>query len=86
MISTYDWHEPYRAALLETDGTKMPERIQTAKAKIQDRQRVLAADHGGTPEERRAIAAAITGLNALLKESAEWPALQPTDSRPANCD
>jgi hypothetical protein len=86
MISTYDWHEPYRAAVLETDGMKIRERIQTAEAKIQDRQRVLAQDHGGTLEERQAIAAAIAGLNALLKESAEWPALQPPDGRPITSD
>jgi len=86
MISTYDWHEPYRAALLETNGTKMRERIPTAEAKIQDRQRVLAQDHGGTPEERQAIADAINGLKALLKESAEWPALQPPNSRPTTSD
>ena len=69
---TYSWHESYRAALLETDGTKMREGIQAAEAKIRDRQRVLSENHGGTPDERQAIADAITGLKALLREASEW--------------
>jgi hypothetical protein len=79
MTSTYSWHESYKAALLETNGTKVRERIQAAEAKIRDRQRVLSEDHGGTPEERQAIADAIHGLKALLKESAEWPDPQVSD-------
>jgi hypothetical protein len=55
MTSTYCWYEPYKTALLETDGMKIRERIQMAEAKIQDRQRVLAEDRGGTAEERQAI-------------------------------
>jgi hypothetical protein len=69
---TYSWHESYRAALLETDWTKMRARIQAAEAKIRDRQRVLSEDHGGTPDERQALADAINGLNALLREASEW--------------
>jgi hypothetical protein len=69
---TYSWHESYRAGLLETNGTKMREGIQAAEAKIRDRQRVLSKNHGGTPDERQAIADAITGLKALLREASEW--------------
>jgi hypothetical protein len=86
MTSTYCWYEPYKTALLETDATKIRERIQTAEAKIQDRQRVLAEDHGGTPEERQAIADAMNGLKALLKESAEWPRPHVPDGGPPTSD
>jgi hypothetical protein len=37
------------AALLETDWTKMQERLQAAEAEIRERQRVLSEDHHGTP-------------------------------------
>ena len=74
-MTTFCWYEHYKTAVLETDAMKIREQIQTAEAKIQDRERVLAEDHGGTPEERRAIADAINGLKALLNESAEWPRL-----------
>lgn len=86
MTSTYNWHESYKAALLETNGTRMRERIQSAEAKIRDRQRVLSQDHGGTPEERQAIADAMNGLKALLTESAEWPDLQLPDARATTPD
>jgi hypothetical protein len=86
MTSMYCWYEPYKTALLETDRTKMRKRIQTAEAKIRDRQRVLAEDHGGTPEERQAMADAINGLKVLLKESAEWPGLHVPDGGPTRSD
>lgn len=72
MTMTYNWHESYRAALLETDWTRMQERVKAAEADISERQRVLSMDHGGTPEERQAIADAINGMKVLRKEAAEW--------------
>ena len=81
MTTAYSWHESYRAALLETDGKKIQQRIQAAEAEIKDRQRVLSEDHGGTPEERQAIADALGGLKVVLKESADWPTGQMFDSR-----
>ena len=59
------------AALLETDWTKMGERLLAAQAEIRERQRVLSLDHGGTAEERTAIADAISGLTVLGREAAE---------------
>jgi len=38
---TYTWYESYKAVVLETDWAKMPERIQSAESKINDRQLVL---------------------------------------------
>ena len=69
---TYSWHESYRAALLETDWKRMQERIQLAESEIHKRQRVLSEDHGGTREERQAIADALNGMKVLRAEAAEW--------------
>ena len=53
----------------------MPERIRAAESALVERQRILREDHGGPPEERQAIAAALSGLQALRAESAEWQTL-----------
>ena len=71
-MSTYEWHEVYKDALLETDWSKMEERIQAALTAIQNRKREFALDHGGTPEESQAMADAISGLSALRTEVASW--------------
>lgn len=44
----YVWYDSYKAVVLETDWTKMHDRIQSAECKIHDRQRELSKDHGGT--------------------------------------
>ena len=71
MTTDYNWQESYLAAMLETDWTKMLERLHAAEADIRDRQRVLSEDHGGTAEERQAIVDAINGMNMLRREAAE---------------
>lgn len=63
-----DWQKFYMAAVLETDDGKVPQRVREAKAAIDARLEVLQLDHGGTPEERQAIADALAGLNALRSE------------------
>jgi hypothetical protein len=72
MITLATWQEKYKAAALETDWTKIQSRIQAAESTIQERQRVLSEDHGGTPQERHVIAEALRGLNCLRKEVTEW--------------
>lgn len=72
MDDRYGWYECYRAALLETDWTKMPERIKAAKSQIHDRQRMFSKDHAVAPEERHAIDLALASLKALQVDSAEW--------------
>ena len=47
--TSYSWQESYQAALLETDWTKMQERVQTAEA----------------PEQRDAHPHAIAGAQVL---------------------
>jgi hypothetical protein len=76
MTMTYVWYESYKAVVLETDWTKMHERIQSAESKINDRQRVLSQDHGGTREERQAITNALNGMRTLRTEVADWQSRQ----------
>lgn len=76
MIATYKWYEFYKAALLETDWSKMPERIQTAEAALRQRKHEFDLDHGGTPEENQAIADALRGLTVLRSDAAKWSETQ----------
>ena len=68
--TSYGWQESYQAALLETDWTKMQERIQTAESEIHNRRLMLVQDHGGTSEEREALVSALTGLGVLRMDAA----------------
>jgi hypothetical protein len=72
----YVWYDSYKAVIVETDWTKMQDRIQSAKSKINDRKRVLSEDHGGTPEERQAIANALNAMGTLRTEVADWQSRQ----------
>ena len=72
MTAESTWHEFYKAAVLETDWTKICERIQTAESAISERRRVLALDHEGTLEERHALSEALRAMNTLRQEVAEW--------------
>ena len=76
MKASYKWHDVYKAALLETDWSKMDERIRTAETASEDRKRELGQNGGGTPEESDAIAGAIRSLNVLRIEAASWSARQ----------
>ncbi len=71
-MSTYEWHKAYRDALLETDGSKMEDRIQAAQTAIQNRKREFAMNHGGSPEESQAMTDAINSLSVLRTEAASW--------------
>jgi hypothetical protein len=68
----HNWEDSYHAAILETDCSKMEERLQTADAAIKARLHEFSLDHGGTPEENQAIIKAVAGLNILRKEVANW--------------
>ena len=72
MTETYNWHEAYKSALLETDWTKMQERIHAAETALHDRKHEFALDHGGTPQENQAIEDALNGLKVLRKDVAIW--------------
>jgi hypothetical protein len=72
MTTTPKWHDIYKAALLETDWSKLAERIQAAEAAIRDRRREFDLNHGGSPEENQAIADAMRSLNVLRSEATSW--------------
>ncbi len=76
MIAIYKWFEFYKAALLETDWSKMPERIQTAEAALRQRKHEFDVDHGGSPEENQAIDDALRGLTVLRNDSSKWSETQ----------
>jgi DnaJ-domain-containing protein 1 len=86
MITAFSWHDSHRAALLETDWTKMQERLRTAESELRKRQHVLSMDHGGAPEERQAIADALNGMKSLEAEVAEWQDRQVPDRRATTPD
>jgi hypothetical protein len=65
------WSEFYKAAVLETDWTKVQERIQKAESEIQQKLSELSAS-GGTPKEKEALASAMNGLRILEVEAATW--------------
>lgn len=72
MTTTYKWYEVYKVALLETDWSKMDERIQAAEAAIQERKIEFDLNHGGSLDENVAIADAIRSLGVLKTEVAAW--------------
>jgi hypothetical protein len=68
MTFRYPWEEIYNAAIVETDQSKLQKLVQASKSAIDHRLQELQQDHGGTPEERRAISDALVALNVLRRE------------------
>jgi hypothetical protein len=63
----YGWEESYTNAMLETDRSKLPERIEAAQTSINHRLQEINAGHDSV-DERRAIRDALAGLNVLRRE------------------
>ena len=72
MNSGNDWQQLYHVALLETDWSRIEERIQAADSAIKARLHEFSLNHGGTPEENQAITDAVNGLTVLRKEVTLW--------------
>jgi hypothetical protein len=70
--TSYSWQDAYRAALLETDWTKMVELVQAAESEIHKRRLELSKDHNGTQEEREALVNAMSGLSIRRMNVASW--------------
>jgi hypothetical protein len=68
MKADYVWEELYKAAILETDDKKLPNCVQAANAAIDARLYEWLLDHGGTPEERKAISDALSSLSVIQRE------------------
>jgi hypothetical protein len=71
---TIEWEKHYKTAILETDWSKMEERLHAADLAIKARLYEFSQNHGGTPEENRAIGDALKALTVLRHEFAEWQA------------
>jgi hypothetical protein len=72
MRTSYSWQNTYRAALLETDWTKMVELVQAAESEIHKRRLELSKDYSGTQQEREAVVNALNGLRILRMDAAAW--------------
>jgi hypothetical protein len=68
MRAAYVWDEPYKAAIVETDDKKLPDRVREAKGAIDMRLQDMQMDHGGTEEERQALIDALAELNVIRRE------------------
>ena len=74
--TSYSWQDSYKAALLETDWTKMVELVQKAESDLHKRRLELTQDHNGTQEERAAVVNALNDLRVLRMDAAAWRDLQ----------
>lgn len=79
-MTRYKWTEVYKAALLETDGTRMQERLKAAETALQGRKQEFALNGGGSADENQAIDDALRSLMTLRNEAANWPS-QKTGTR-----
>lgn len=82
MHSTYCWYESYRAAVLETDGSKMKARIHAAEFEIRERQRALFTADSETSAEGQALYDALNNLRVLQRDTTSWSAASPMAASP----
>lgn len=68
MARLYPWEESCEAAILETDFSRLQARIKAAQTAINLRIEELEKDHHGSPEERDAIACALSRIRILKQE------------------
>jgi hypothetical protein len=67
-VSPFSWEEIYMAALLETDGTRLPELIKVAAGTLLERLLVLTANRGNESEVG-AVEDALGSLAVLKREN-----------------
>jgi hypothetical protein len=70
--SNLEWKNLYQAEILETDWSKLPERIEALDSAIERRLSELPQKQGSSPEEIQAIQNALSGLTVLRKELKAW--------------
>jgi hypothetical protein len=71
-VTMSDWETLYKEAILETDWSKIEERIEAADSAISARLDEFSVNHGGTPEENQLIQDALNGLTVLRREVVAW--------------
>jgi hypothetical protein len=67
-----DWEKLYRAAVLESDPSKLLQRIEDAEAAIIERSRSLSKPPGNNRKEQDAITRALHILS-LLRQAGQEP-------------
>jgi hypothetical protein len=72
MNTRQEWQKQYTMTVLETDWSKMEDRIGAVETAIQQRLHDLSLDHGGTSEELHAIAETRQKLEILRADVARW--------------
>lgn len=72
MNTEQTWQKAYQIAALETDWSKMEDRIRAAETAIEQRVQELNLDHGGAAEENLAILATAQKLIGLRGELGRW--------------
>jgi hypothetical protein len=71
-MPTNEWEKLYEAAILETDRSKLEERIEAAEFAMHTRLHEFSLNHGGTLEENRDITDARNRLDILRSEVVAW--------------
>jgi hypothetical protein len=77
---TQEWKKLYEAAIIETDGSKLEERIEAAESALHGRLGEGTLDHGML-EENRAIADALNRLDILRSEARAWRESKPDHTK-----
>lgn len=70
MNSDPEWLRLYTMAIIETDWSKMEERVQAVETAIDQRLQTLSLDHGGTTSEHQALIDALQSVNILRGNAA----------------
>jgi|SRR5579863_3331282 len=68
----HHWEKLYRAAVLESDRSKLPQRIENAEAAILERSQSLSKPRGNRGKEQHAITRALQILS-WLREGGQAP-------------
>jgi hypothetical protein len=68
MNHAYQWEELFEKAVLETDSSRLPQRLDAAQAALEARAAQLAGANHDAGEEHRAINDALSGLKVLRRE------------------
>jgi hypothetical protein len=63
-LNRTDWKTLYRAAILESNKSALPQRVSEAEEAVIERGREIFYDHG-TPEEKEALEDALYALRAF---------------------
>lgn len=74
MTTGQTWQELCSVAVLESDWSRIEERIDAAESAIKGRLLEFSLNHGGTPQENQAILDAVNKLSTLRAEVRSWQA------------